>query len=95
MLPDHLDRLEGNAERRVRDLDFSPPDEEARRYRARMAQEAKGEVDGDEPGTWVVSVTTNMSMDEGELVDTTEVVENDDGTTTYTKRVPLPRSSDT
>ena len=58
-----------------------------------MGREAKGDVDGDQPATWVVSVTTNMSMDEGDLDDTTEVVENDDGTTTYTKRVP--RSPDT
>ena len=58
-----------------------------------MAQEAKGEIDSDQPATWVVSVTTNMSMDEGGLDDKTEVVENDDGSTTYTKRVP--RSPDT
>ena len=52
-----------------------------------MAREKDGDVDGDQPGTWVVSVTTNMSMDEADIDDTTEVVENDDGTRTYTKRV--------
>jgi hypothetical protein len=59
-----------------------------------VTQEATGDTGGEHVRTWVVSVTTNLSMDESCVDDTTEVIENDDGTTTYTKRVPPPRSPD-
>ncbi len=69
--------------------------DEAERYRDPVTDDATTEGAGDQDGLWVVSVTTNMSMDKSDLDDATDVVENDDGTTTYTKKVPLPSPPDT
>ena len=60
-----------------------------------MTEDATTEGAGNQDGVWVVTVTTNMSMDESDLDDATEVVDNDDGSTTYTKKVPLPSPPDT
>ena len=44
----------------------------------------------DHVGEWVVSVTTNMSVDEANGEEDAEVVKNPDGTITYVKRVEIP-----
>jgi hypothetical protein len=50
--------------------------------------------DRDDERQWIVSVTTNMSMDDRDLDDETEVIENADGTTTYVKRREVPPPTD-
>ncbi len=51
-------------------------------------------ADRDDPGPWGLSLTTNMSISEGDLEGTTEVIENPDGTTTYVIRVDRPPSTE-
>ena len=47
----------------------------------------------DHEGEWVVSVTTNLSVDKENVEEDAEVVKNSDGTITYVKRFEIPPRS--